>query len=79
MLVFVVFVLVVVRGEALRVRNMLVRLVTRHLVSVRTRLHTSVYSARGISRRGDVEWWRVRCGTYTTAVDVGYRTWEVDT
>ena len=40
--VFVVFVLVVVRGAALRVRNMLVRLVIRHLVSVRTRLHTSI-------------------------------------
>ena len=49
---FVVFVLVVVRGAVLRVRNMLVRLVTRHLVSVRTRLRTSVYNARGISRRG---------------------------
>ena len=51
MLVFV-FVLVVVRGEALQVRNMLVRLVTRHLVSVRIRLRTSIYNARGISRRG---------------------------
>ena len=68
-----------VRGAALRARNMLVRRVTRHLVSVRTRLHTSVYNARGISMRGDVEWRRVRCGTYTTAVDVGYRTREVDT
>ena len=78
MLVFV-FVFVVVRGEALRARNMLVRRVIRHLVSVRIRLRTSIYNARGISMRGDVEWWRVRCGTYTTAVDVGYRTWEVDT
>ena len=50
-LVFV-FVFVVVRGEALRVRNMLVRLVIHHLVSVRTRLRTSIYNARGISMRG---------------------------